>query len=188
MPTPEPRFFLVLAAALIACEPCNTCGTQSEQPKRATPQRAPEYPVTSIQSERPAVPAVVSPTTYLVKLRFERESITLDLWQHMKDSMNAYEMEIPVTKDKYDSMRVGQEVSSEFRKHKSSAAVRAGQLFDKLQRLDAEEADEIANAPTSIKLRYDMKRQELFDSADMEVRVLCQGLREAAETIELEES
>lgn len=67
--------------------------------------------------------------------------------------------------------------TNEPKKHKSSAAVRAGQLFDKLQRLDAEEAAEIAEAPESIRERYSERRAKLFDAADPEVQELCAAMR-----------
>jgi len=45
----------------------------------------------------------------------QKQSFSLDISKHIKDSMNAFDMEIPVDKEFYDSVKIGQEIKSDFR-------------------------------------------------------------------------
>jgi hypothetical protein len=55
--------------------------------------------------------------------------------------------------------------------------VKAGQLFEKLTQLDADEAAELANAPASIRARFEERRQKELSKASESVRKLVEKLR-----------
>ena len=52
---------------------------------------------------------------YIVELEVKQSHFTLDLSEHAKDAMNKLTLEIPVDKDYYDSVYIGQEISNNFR-------------------------------------------------------------------------
>lgn len=52
---------------------------------------------------------------YVLTLEIKQSHFTLDISEHLKDSMNAIEIQIPVDKDYYDSVEVGQNIADEFR-------------------------------------------------------------------------
>ncbi len=52
---------------------------------------------------------------YVVTLEIKQSHFSLDISEHLKDSMNAIEIQIPVDKEYYDSIEVGQNIADEFR-------------------------------------------------------------------------
>lgn len=58
---------------------------------------------------------VVDYNYYIVELEVKQSHFTLDLSEHAKDAMNKLTLEIPVDKDYYDSVYIGQEISNNFR-------------------------------------------------------------------------
>lgn len=52
---------------------------------------------------------------YILKIRLKQSRVSLDIGKHIKDGMNAIEFELPVDKDFYNSVRVGTEITDEFR-------------------------------------------------------------------------
>lgn len=52
---------------------------------------------------------------YIVKFEIKQVHYSLNLKDHAKDAMNKFTLEIPVDKEYYDNVRVGQEVSNGFR-------------------------------------------------------------------------
>lgn len=52
---------------------------------------------------------------YIVIFEVKQTHISLDLTEHLKDSVNAYRFQVPVDKDFYDNVRVGQELTQNFR-------------------------------------------------------------------------
>ncbi len=52
---------------------------------------------------------------YVLTLEIKQSHFTLDISEHLKDSMNAIEIQIPVDKEYYDSVEVGQDIADEFR-------------------------------------------------------------------------
>ncbi len=52
---------------------------------------------------------------YVLGIRLEQSHFTLDLTEHAKDAMNAIDFEIPVDKDYYNSVSVGEEIVDDFR-------------------------------------------------------------------------
>lgn len=52
---------------------------------------------------------------YVVTFNISQSHFTLDLTQHMKDSMNDISIQIPVDKEYYDSVEVGDTIADDFR-------------------------------------------------------------------------
>lgn len=52
---------------------------------------------------------------YVLTLEIKQSHFSLDVSEHLKDSMNAIEIQIPVDKEYYDSVEIGQNVADEFR-------------------------------------------------------------------------
>ncbi len=52
---------------------------------------------------------------YVVTFRIKQEHFTLDLSEHLKDSMNEITIEIPVDKEYYDSVSIGTTIDESFR-------------------------------------------------------------------------
>jgi len=52
---------------------------------------------------------------YVVTFCIKQEHFTLDLSEHLKDSMNEATIEIPVDKEYYDSVSVGTTINDDFR-------------------------------------------------------------------------
>ena len=52
---------------------------------------------------------------YVLTLKIKQSHFSLDISEHLKDSMNAIEIQIPVDKEYYDSVEVGQNIADEFR-------------------------------------------------------------------------
>lgn len=52
---------------------------------------------------------------YILTLEIKQSHFTLDISEHLKDSMNAIKIQIPVDKEYYDSIEVGQNIADEFR-------------------------------------------------------------------------
>lgn len=52
---------------------------------------------------------------YVLTLEIKQSHFSLDISEHLKDSMNAIEIQIPVDKEYYDSVEVGQDIVDEFR-------------------------------------------------------------------------
>ena len=58
---------------------------------------------------------VCAETEYYITLKFTQTSYTLNVWQHVKDSANAFSFTFPTTKRFYDSLKVGQVLDSKFK-------------------------------------------------------------------------
>ena len=52
---------------------------------------------------------------YILKLKLKQSHISLSISKHLKDAANAIEFELPVDKDFYKSLKVGDEIIDEFR-------------------------------------------------------------------------
>ena len=52
---------------------------------------------------------------YIVKFRIKQSTFTLDIGEHIKNGMNAIELELPVSKSFYDRVSVGTEISKSFK-------------------------------------------------------------------------
>lgn len=52
---------------------------------------------------------------YVLGIKLKQSHFTLDITEHARDEMNAIEFEIPVDKDYYNSLSVGDEIVDDFR-------------------------------------------------------------------------
>ena len=52
---------------------------------------------------------------YIVTLNIKQSHFTLDLGQHLKDEMNDISIQIPVDKEYFDSINVGDTIADDFR-------------------------------------------------------------------------
>lgn len=52
---------------------------------------------------------------YIITFRIKQTHFTLDIGEHLKDSMNEITIDIPVDKEYYDSLSVGDIINDEFR-------------------------------------------------------------------------
>ena len=52
---------------------------------------------------------------YIVTFNIKQNHFTLDLSEHMKDEMNDISIQIPVDKDYYDSVNIGDTMTDDFR-------------------------------------------------------------------------
>ena len=52
---------------------------------------------------------------YIVTFNIKQNHLTLDLSEHMKDEMNDISIQIPVDKDYYDSVNIGDTIADDFR-------------------------------------------------------------------------
>lgn len=52
---------------------------------------------------------------YIVKFEIKQGTFTLDPFEHIKNSMNAIEVEIPVDRDYYDVLKIGQDLTDAFK-------------------------------------------------------------------------
>lgn len=52
---------------------------------------------------------------YIVTFRIKQSHFTLDISEHIKDSMNEITFEVPVDKEYYDSVSVGTVINDDFR-------------------------------------------------------------------------
>lgn len=52
---------------------------------------------------------------YVITFEIKQSHFSLDLGKHLKDAMNATEIEIPVDKEYFDSVEVGDTINDDFR-------------------------------------------------------------------------
>ena len=52
---------------------------------------------------------------YVLTLEVKQEHMSLDLMDHLKDDMNALTLQVPVDKEYYNSVMVGQKIADEWR-------------------------------------------------------------------------
>lgn len=52
---------------------------------------------------------------YIVKFQIKQGTFTLDPWEHIKNSMNAIEVEIPVDRDYYNALKTNQDLTDAFK-------------------------------------------------------------------------
>ena len=52
---------------------------------------------------------------YIVKFKIKQGTFTLDPFEHIKNNMNAIEIEVPVAKDYYNNLKIGQDLTDSFK-------------------------------------------------------------------------
>jgi phage-related protein len=66
----------------------------------------------------------------------------------------------------------------------TTLGVRAGQVFERLSKLDREESAELANAPLSIRRRFEARRAKTLAKAGPDVAELVKRMRESERAAE----
>ena len=61
------------------------------------------------------VPAPAPAVRYVLTIDIRQSHLTLNIWEHIKDSSNAIQLEIPVDKQFYDDVSVGDTLKDDFR-------------------------------------------------------------------------
>ena len=74
-----------------------------------------ETNLTEVSSTEVSSTEVNSKKYYIVEFEIKQMHYSLNLKDHAKDALNKFTLEIPVDKEYYDNVRVGQEVSNGFR-------------------------------------------------------------------------
>lgn len=69
----------------------------------------------TLQNEIIAVKEENGTAKYVITFRINQTHFTLDLGEHLKDSLNEITIEIPVDKEYYDSVSIGDVVNDDFR-------------------------------------------------------------------------
>lgn len=70
--------------------------------------------ITTLTNERNALVKGKDPT-YIVKFKIKQGTYTFDIWEHVKNEINAVEFEIPVCKDFYNHIDIGQDITNSFK-------------------------------------------------------------------------
>lgn len=58
---------------------------------------------------------VIDANYYIVEFEIKQSHFSLDISEHLKDNMNKLTFEVPVDKDYYNKVYVGQEITNSFR-------------------------------------------------------------------------
>lgn len=109
------RKTIILLLAVVTLSGC-----ASEQQKQE--QIALQQEITELKAEKERLSQEVINTKiekgvekYVITLDIRQSHFTLDIGQHMKDEMNAIELQLPVDKEYYDSLEEGQVLDDTFR-------------------------------------------------------------------------
>ena len=74
-----------------------------------------EYQRDLLKSEIVDIKVENGTAKYIVTFNIKQNHFTLDLSEHMKDEMNDISIQIPVDKDYYDSVNIGDTITDDFR-------------------------------------------------------------------------
>ena len=74
-----------------------------------------EISISELQEKETSEKIRVGEERYFVVLKIEQTHFTLDLGEHLKDSMNVLEIPFPVDKEFYDSVEKGSIIDDSFR-------------------------------------------------------------------------
>lgn len=70
--------------------------------------------ITTLTNERNALINGKEPK-YIVKFKIKQGTYTLDILEHVKNEVNAIEFEIPVCKEFYNHINIGQDITNSFK-------------------------------------------------------------------------
>ena len=119
--------FIMFVMALCICVSFVGCATEEEMLNNDIAAlkeevSALESEVSSLESKRDALASEITDikiesgtAKYVITLNIKQSHFTLDLGQHLKDEMNAISIQIPVDKEYYDSVEVGDTIADDFR-------------------------------------------------------------------------
>lgn len=109
----------IIAICILAMCFLTGCGTTETEERYREELRT---EITALEAELSELQAQVieekeekGTAKYVVTLRISQSHFTLDISEHIKDSMNEISLQIPVDKEFYDSLEVGDVLEDEFR-------------------------------------------------------------------------
>ena len=106
---------LTIILAVCVCVGCvNENATSENVVSAKTTKEIPESVDYKMVSGN-TIKAMQTNSRYIVVFEIKQSHFTLDLSEHLKDAMNSLTMEIPVDKEFYDSVEIGDVISEEFR-------------------------------------------------------------------------
>lgn len=113
------KTFLLLVAS-ICCATLIGCGASEDELNDEVAQL--EAEIAALEEEKLALEEKVTElkveageAKYIVTLKIKQSHFTLDISEHLKDAMNDITIQIPVDKEFYDSVEVGDEIDDSFR-------------------------------------------------------------------------
>lgn len=108
-----------LALSLAALFMLAGCSQDEANQKRIAEQKAEiallDKELSGLKSQITDIKIDNGTAKYVLTLKIKQTHFTLDLDTHIKDSMNAIEIQIPVDKEYYDSLKVGTVIDDTFR-------------------------------------------------------------------------
>lgn len=70
--------------------------------------------ISNLRKEKAALQSGREPK-YIVKFKIKQGTFTLDIFEHAKNEMNAIEIEVPVNRDYYNRLSIGQDITDSFK-------------------------------------------------------------------------
>lgn len=111
---------LMFIATLTICGTLFGCGNNREYLNAEIDNLKTE--ISELENQRDLLKTEISDTKvekgtakYVVTFNIKQSHFTLDLSEHMKDEMNDISLQIPVDKEYYDNVKVGDTIADDFR-------------------------------------------------------------------------
>ena len=70
--------------------------------------------ISNLQREKSTLQSGREPK-YIIKFKIKQGTFTLDIFEHAKNEMNSIEIEVPVNRDYYNRLSVGQDITDSFK-------------------------------------------------------------------------
>ena len=113
---------MVLCASLIGCTTTEAETLNNELAYLEFEVSQLNFEIEQLTRERDALKSEITDikvdnglVKYVVTFNIKQSHFTLDLAQHLKDEMNDISIQIPVDKEYYDSVKVGDTIADDFR-------------------------------------------------------------------------
>lgn len=113
---------IMAALATIMCVSLAGCASEAEAEMLNGRIDELQVEIASLEAERDALTDEIVDikvekdlAKYVVTFNIKQSHFTLDIGQHLKDEMNDISIQIPVDKDYYDSVEVGDVINDDFR-------------------------------------------------------------------------
>ncbi len=114
------KIITVITSAFMAIMLLSGCGENKEYLQRRCEELKNE--IAELQEEKRTLETEIidikeenGTARYVVTFRVKQSHFTLDIGEHIKDAINEITIEIPVDKEYYDNLSVGDIISNEFR-------------------------------------------------------------------------
>lgn len=111
--------FLLIAICLSGCEAQEQKSKKEQYEKEISElkqeESALEESIDTLKSKETSEKIRTGTEIYVVVISIKQSHLSLDIEEHIKDSMNAVDIPIPVSKEFYDSINVGDVLDNSFR-------------------------------------------------------------------------